>query len=310
MIKTQKPHEIYAIKKPSDFLIFVKNIFRIFEKSGFLLKEKGYYTSVRWSHQYNCFVLDNGTNKNRDICGINLDNLSYYYDLDSDVYKIYRKILTNIKNSDSLNDIFEKYNLKKNFTKCIILYLSNESYYVKGIFQICSTKKREGCLCHNNEKYKVISVLDEVNNEITNSIKANTQKVLTIKNYIKTYSDFIQFINNKKYTVLSENMFLDLENILHKNKSFVKADKNRTYSDYKAFISSNNDNKIQYYELFFLERALLEFIQSLGYENFVCFDKTTNKFLSLPDYNSQTATKNDEKEENINYSLNLLPKII
>lgn len=310
MIKTQKPHEIHAIKKPSDFLIFAKNIFRIFEKSGFTVKKKGYYTSVRWSKQYNSFVLDNGTNKNRDICGISLDNLSHYYDLDSDTYNLYKKILTNIKDSNSLKDIFEKYNLKKNFTKCIILYLSEESYYVKGIFQICSTKKREGCLCRNNEKYKVISVLNEVNNEITNSIKANTQKVSTIKSYTRTYSDFIQFINNEKYTVLSENMFLDLENILHKNKSFVKTDKNSTYSDYKMFVSSNNNNKIQYYALFFLEKALLEFIQSLGYENFVCFDKTTNKFLSLPDYDNQTTTKNDEKEENINYSLNLLPKII
>jgi hypothetical protein len=310
MIKSVKPHEIIAIKRPSDFLIFTKNMFRCFEKNGFLLKKEGFYTSVRWSILHNSFVLDNGTNKNRDISGINMSNLDQYYDTNSNVYKIYKKILTNLIYNKSSHEVFEKYKLKKNYTKCIILYVTENSYYVRGVFQNCKSKKRDGCFCDKNIKYKIITNIKETNDELTHAIKADVEDVITINRYTKTYLDFIQFINNKKYSVLSESSLVDLENILYKNNPFVKTDKNRDYSDYKKFIAKGCNSKMKHFELFFLEKALLEFIQSLGYENIVYFDKAINDFISFPSYKQKFVDKDSNKEYNANYSLNLFPKII
>ena len=320
MIKVVKPYQISAIKKPSDFLIFAKNMFQILQKEGYYKIDKGYYTAARFCKLTNSFVLDNGTNKNRDISGINKDNLSLYYEKGSETYNDYLKIITYL-NKESSKTFLKKYNLYKNHTKFLLIYITEESFFIRGLYQFCQNKYREGAYC--NCKCRVITKDTEFLAEIENNLKIFTsQNFVKIKDSKNMFKNFLDYLNNIFVFDSKLKTEIGVKFLLEDNGIFDRDKLNKKYNVYKKKLNILDDNvKIIIEEknqfIFALQTCLTLFLQSINHKNIMFYDKSLLSYVSLDNFifnlleeHSQELQDNlEKKEENMVYFDSLLPKI-
>tara|TARA_B100000927_G_C16465454_1_gene469521 strand:+ start:920 stop:1912 length:993 start_codon:yes stop_codon:yes gene_type:complete len=224
------PFELPSVKNLNDFLIVLKNILRLSASKGLTIKKDGILIPIRWSSKYNNWVADRGTDLYRDIDGITLENVDYYFNgqKNNAINKAIKFTLRNINANEELSNLFKKFNLVKNENKFIAFeYCCNltnkidnkgEYLYTIGLYQRCQTKKRTGIYSKNKKSIVIDNskkFLESISN--TSSIFLLNEK-LYVKDYYSLYEKFYNKIKNKKHYFET----LDKEIDFSKDVSFVE----------------------------------------------------------------------------------------
>ncbi len=224
------PFELPSVKNLNDFLIVLKNILRLSASKGLTIKKDGILIPIRWSSKYNNWVADRGTDLYRDIDGITLENVDYYFNGQKNdaINKAIKFTLRNINANEELSNLFKKFNLVKNENKFIAFeYCCNltnkidnkgEYLYTIGLYQRCQTKKRTGIYSKNKKSIVIDNskkFLESISN--TSSIFLLNEK-LYVKDYYSLYEKFYNKIKNKKHYFET----LDKEIDFSKDVSFVE----------------------------------------------------------------------------------------
>jgi len=299
LINLIHPYEIENINTVSDFLLLLKNILRLSTKR-IIEKKDGILIPVRWSGKKNNWVVDRGTDLQRDIVGIDKTNINLFYKKQD---HIYNGILFTLElfNNNNLEELFQKLNLKKNENKFFAFeYCNNntniidnrsEFVYPIGLFQRCQTKKRSGVY---SKKYKSILIdnCEETLNKVSNCCKdiefINSYR---LKNYYENYNKFYKEIKSKSYEFKLKDFKekVTVSEILSKN-----INKNLLQKDILKFI----DNSLMFNKLEF-NKIKSNVILYLVYFDFVKFIK---KILNIKNNDIEGFVVVDEKN-NIYYKI-------
>ena len=309
LISIKHPYELDHIKKPSDFIIFTKNMLRSISKKGCFEKKDGILIPLRWSIKQNKFVIDRGTKLQRDKIGVSLDNIDYYYKKNELIYDAVKYTLKVAENKDFF-DFCKKYKIIPNENKFIAFEYVNgktnkvtyekETIYPHGIFKFDKsnfTRKNSHLLDNFDETLKELSEI--------NGITFNER--LFIKNYQDVNSRFISQLKNKKSEYLKDNsnkIVLDYKKILTENREF---NKHNLLKDYKQIIKSNKlSNRYDMSFIIMLELNIsigIYLMNELGIhdsEGIVFWDEISNDFVKLTGnfiLNTMSFTKKESEEE-------------
>ena len=201
-------------------LIFIKNILANCKRERLFHYPEGYTIPLRWSKPKNKIVIDLGTNLDRDIQGIDKDNIRTNFAKNPIFQHILENLLENI-DSSKLNDY---YNIEKNQSKfiAIVYCLKTEEYYNLGLYSFAKTHKRIG-VYHRSKKSILLDNSKEFKKNINNMysiIKPINSYI--IKVYSNLYYDFINYLNSKSYMFKLNNRKIDisLQEIVENNLKF------------------------------------------------------------------------------------------
>ena len=203
LINEIKIHKLDFLKNYQNYLLFSKNLFRILQKKGCIKHNSKYVFPVRWSNDFNSYVVDFRTLKERDIKGISLDNVDKFYSKDTHINFFIKLILNSI--NKNISAYLEEIRFKKNEAKFLALSL-NQNYFdeelktkdfykidILGIYNFCEYKFRKGSfspignrsvLIENN-----IETLEKIYN-LSDKIHFNKPEILQTRSYITLYEEF------------------------------------------------------------------------------------------------------------------------
>jgi len=301
MINYLSPYNLKSINKISDYLLLIKNIFRIAEYYGAQTKIKGDLFYVRWSINKKKFVIDYGTSKYRDIEGIDLENINLYY---KDELKDNMLNLLSILNSDKVYiEFFKKFNLIKNETKFIAFVFNKENrkYFPIGLFQRCESKKRKGVY---SKKFKSILINNEYSflKELSSlHTQFYLEEFYKLKNYARLYENFIIKskselvrikIDNKISDYYLFDMILEDSNITSKNLQTKYYQKILTNNiAYKTYIENKSEIILYYLHNFFVNylKNILNKKESL-----IIVDQANNIFYKISEINIIKENKTED----------------
>ena len=193
-------YDLNFITSYPKFLIFTKNILRILSKKGAIKHNSKYVFPLRWSIKKQCFVIDFRSLKQRDIEGIDLNNIQNFYDREELNDILIKNILSNCNLELELH--LENFRFKKNESK--FLALSYDKKYIElqllqekvkfdilGIYNFTEYKSRQGVFTSSKNR----SILIDNHLECLNNIYAyfqedccNSPKIFKIDNYLEKYS--------------------------------------------------------------------------------------------------------------------------
>jgi len=301
----------YHFKKANNLnqsLIFYKNILMLMSKKGFKHHNDDIVFPVRWSRLKDTWVVDFRTQKERDISGIELNNLSFFYSSSSITYKLIYNIL-NVFNKSINNEFWDKINIKKNETKFIAITcnsaLNNDQFHIEGIYSFAGYKQRAGVMSLNNSRAALvdnsIETLTLVNN-VLNSSKIKTHKIIKNKSYYTEYEKFAASLLKKSYTFTanSECVTLNMNDYLHINYKKIYSYKEAV----RVYCLKENTKKIEFECLIpyiihdnFYEFLINEFNLS---NNIYIYDKLIEKNIKVSKlkYNKAGEGKEEKKHNN------------
>ena len=202
LIKLLHPYEFEKISHVSDFLVFVKNTLRIVQKKGCWEKKDGILIPVRWSRDFNSWVVDRGTGLKRDLDGITLSNIDSFYCKDDPIYTAIVNVLKSVNSNDDFNIFGNKRNLIKNSVKFISFeYIDQDNVYPIGIYNFCKTKKRIGINCSCNYGSKLFDNSEKTLESIaaTHNTFKNPERLNLKESYIDVYREFVANLKSQTY---------------------------------------------------------------------------------------------------------------
>ena len=240
---------------------------------------------VRWSIKKNKLVIDRGTDLFRDIEGVGKEDINIYFKKNEDFKRGCEKIFELSLKKEFFN-ILNKYKLDINENRFIVFryYIEENILEIMGLFFRCETKKRSG-MFHKSLRSILVNSSEEFFEEFNIfSDFVKTDNRVKIRNYLKVYNDFLNYIENNKVKNISEEVLW---------KDLIK--ENLVLSDRKIFIELNN-----------------EFV------NFINFSYLLDRSFTVSDYNNNIIynisckenklVNNDKEEEDKNF-MSLLPVI-
>jgi len=200
LIEYYHPYQIKNIKSINEYLFLLKNILRIISKSKVQQKVEGINFPVRWSIKNNCWVVDFGSDKTRDIEGIHLNNLSFFYNEKNELFNSIVHILNKTQNSKKIESLGLKFNLFKNENRFFNFILSNNKIYHTGLYNRCQSKKRIGIYSAKKAKSLPIDDSEEFIKMIALELDfIDLQSFYDIKiDYKKEYNKFIDFLGKEE----------------------------------------------------------------------------------------------------------------
>ena len=294
LIQLDTAYNLTFIKSIKDYLIFIKNLTNNVNKHGYHLLSNDIVVPVRWSCEKSCWTVDFGTQKNRDIEGIDLINIKNYYNEESYTYQIINLALNSI--TKEIEETLSNYNFKKSNYRFLALnpsskFIDNNKFNVLGIYAFCENKKRQGLNSLTKEK----SVLLDNSQQTLFQLQNN----MLVTSYRKVINN-INFNEYKEYLLNYKNYFVFLEEnsvfILKDYDSYTFLDKN-SYSLNAKFVKDKNLNK----ENFIKYLKTLTLIHTYEYfksqfktndEIVLCYDKSIMKNIKLTyHYNIQQYEK-------------------
>ena len=229
LINLHHPYELSFIKDANSFLLFTKNTLRILNKKGCHIKRDGILLPVRWSISKQTWVVDRGTDLQRDIEGIDLDNIDRFFKRDNPLYEASKVILKDLRHNDKFKELSKSIRLDKNTTKFVAFeYVSSEEVYPIGIYQRPKTKKRTGTEIKANSYSLLIDDSNTILSEIssTSNIFKIQEKVKLNKSYHSLFKDFKNQIINKSFSFnLKDGLSkvqIDLSHVIDVNVCFNK----------------------------------------------------------------------------------------
>tara|TARA_Y100001958_G_C21209543_1_gene535391 strand:+ start:116 stop:1078 length:963 start_codon:yes stop_codon:yes gene_type:complete len=280
MAKLIEFKHIYENKVCTDItklLIFIKNILANCKKERLFHYPEGYLIPIRWSAIKNKLVIDLGTDLNRDLNGIDLDNTNYYFSNKPEYLEILNQLLSRISN-DNLGDY---YNIKKNQSKfiAIIYCLNTEKYYNLGLYSFTRTNKRKG-VYHSNKKSILIDSSKEFKNNINNFYNVlNPSKSYFIKTYTSLYYDFIKHLKSKDYifNLNNKSINISLQSLIENNLKF---DYSLSHKRNKEIIENK---KILPKEENIFKNNIVKYIVSIEFYNFLVENKIIDDYVYFYD---------------------------
>lgn len=285
LVTFTRPYNIKSVKRISDLLLVIKNILRISESKDLISYDESIMIPVRWSIKKNKLVIDRGTDLFRDIEGVGKEDINIYFKKNEDFKRGCEKIFELSLKKEFFN-ILNKYKLDINENRFIVFryYIEENILEIMGLFFRCETKKRSG-MFHKSLRSILVNSSEEFFEEFNIfSDFVKTDNRVKIRNYLKVYNDFLNYIENNKVKNISEEVLW---------KDLIK--ENLVLSDRKIFIELNN-----------------EFV------NFINFSYLLDRSFTVSDYNNNIIynisckenklVNNDKEEEDKNF-MSLLPVI-
>ena len=200
LIEHKHPYQLKNISSINEYLFLLKNILRIISSDQIQQKIEGISFPVRWSIKNNCWVVDFGSDKFRDIEGIHLNNFSFYYGKTNELSNSIVHILNKIKNDNVLESIGLKFNLFKNENRFLNFILCEKDIYFTGLYNRCQTKKRSGI--YSSKKLKSVAIDDSSEFIEMVSSKLSFLKLQSFYNikidYKKEFKNFIKLLDEEK----------------------------------------------------------------------------------------------------------------
>ena len=290
-----RPHQLKNIKSYSNYLICVKNLFRIISRKGcHIVEGDNLFFAFRWSQYHKNWVLDKGTQLERDIKGIYQENLYQHYNVENNNYQAINHILNTVLHNKNFLDIVHKINLNKNETKFVLLsyHLETQSINILGTYQYCENKKRKGIFNKDNKKSILV---DNTNNLFDiNSKSFNASKLLKMQkrfSYLDLFAEFKNKVKNhyveykirgkqdtNKFSIEKElNLTFNKKININAVKSIIQKE-NLNIDDF-----NKNKNNIATY---FMNKMLLDFLcEKLEVKgNIVVYDDISLNTVHISDY--------------------------
>lgn len=255
LIKLYHPCEVKEINSLKKYLAFTRNCFKILCKSGVDIKEDGILIPVRWSKEKSCWVVDRGTTLQRDIVGVDLNNIEIYYDKDSEIYKAAVLILNAVNSSGEFNNIANKRGIIKNSSKFIAFEVVKEKCFVIGLYKR-KNKNRDIVYTNTSEQSEVIDKSQSLRREISGVLQnISPVECLKIKNktYVQIYNEFLDILKEKEFYNISE------FNVLFKEDFVLEAVS--SFKEFKQNIYETGKNKPHSAINIYLTEYLGEFIK-------------------------------------------------
>jgi len=301
LIDIKHPFQIKDVSSINEYLFILKNILRIASHKGVKEKPSGVNIPVRWSQEKNDFVVDFGSNKSRDITGIHLDNLIFYYDNKTEIFNSINHVLNKLKNCSNSASLFENYKLKKNENRFFNFIISENKIFLTGLYNRCQNSKRSGLYSNKNKK----SVLIDNSMDFLSSV----QEILTFIDLQKTFK-----LNKSHKSIYLEFLEkLDNENVLLKEKSGLQKSfflKNYVYKDLEKTkisisqydnilnqkVSINNDLSfwfLIYHITLLFNHELLKSLNESKIEGVTLYDNISDELIKIV---SKFNIKNPDKE--------------
>jgi len=276
LIDHKHPYQIKNLNSISEYLFLLKNLLRIISSSKIQQKIEGINLPVRWSLKYSSWVVDFGSDKQRDIEGIHLNNLRFYYDESTEIFNSIANILKKLKNCNNVNELGNDFKLFKNENRFLNFIIKENKFFLTGLYNRCQTKKRSGIFSNKNFKSIIIDNSEEFLNLSKN--KLNFIFVPEFYNlnfdYLLEYKNFIKLIEKEKLCFLSKSK----ENILYNLKDYIDLqDKPKKYEIKKYYEAINQ-------EIYFNKTDLMQFLIlhiTLLFNNFVLKNLNNNKSNSI-----------------------------
>jgi len=280
MAKLIEFKHIYENKVCTDItklLIFIKNILSNCKRERLFHYPEGHLIPIRWSAAKNKLVVDLGTNLNRDLNGIYLDNINFYFGDKPEYLQILSYLLKEISN----DDLGDYYNIKKNQSKfiAIIYCLKTEKYYNIGLYSFVKTNKRKG-VYHSSKKSVLLDNSKEFKNSISNFFNIiNSAESYIIKSYSNLYYDFIKHLNCKDYNFNLNNRIINvsLQDSIENN---IKFDYSLSHKRNKEILESK---EILDKEENILKSNIVKYLVSLEFYNFLVESKIVNDYVYFYD---------------------------
>ncbi len=280
MAKLIEFKHIYENKVCTDItklLIFIKNILANCKRERLFHYPEGHLIPIRWSAAKNKLVVDLGTNLNRDLNGIYLDNINFYFGDKPEYLQILSYLLKEISN----DDLGDYYNIKKNQSKfiAIIYCLKTEKYYNIGLYSFVKTNKRKG-VYHSSKKSVLLDNSKEFKNSISNFFNIiNSAESYIIKSYSNLYYDFIKHLNCKDYNFNLNNRIINvsLQDSIENN---IKFDYSLSHKRNKEILESK---EILDKEENILKSNIVKYLVSLEFYNFLVESKIVNDYVYFYD---------------------------
>lgn len=166
----------------------------------------------RWSNDKKRFVLDFNTSKNRDIKG--LDS----YDIPEGMF-ICKQILDSLNSFDHEN--IKLYNLFNPFKALVFeINLENNLVLFLGIWNIHSTKTREGSFDLKNRRFSVLDFKCNIENSLLSILNVREFNSICYPSYMLLYEDMLK---STQQINLSNNINnLTFSQIIYKYKNVKK----------------------------------------------------------------------------------------
>lgn len=289
LIDIKHPFQIKDVKSINEYLFILKNILRSIDQKGAKEKPDGFNIPVRWSNKCNDFVIDFGSDKQRDITGIHLDNSSFYYSSDLEALNNINYVLNKIKNCSNIEKIAIQYKLKKNENRFLNFVLSDKKIYFTGLYNRCQTKKRSGIYSVNNKKSILIDNSSEFSNEVKKffTFLETTKKTFLEVNYNSLYLKFLEKIETTEYTLKNKSdidTFIKLKDYIHKDLKKV----NIKISDYIKLLNKEIYFSENYLFWFFIyditliyNNIVVNHLKDKSIHNIVIYDNISNNLIKI-----------------------------
>jgi hypothetical protein len=203
LIKLYHPCEIDSINNTNKFLSFTRNLLMTICNKGYQEKKDGILVPVKWSKHRRQWVVDRGTNLERDKKGISLDTLNNYFKDDSPLYTAIVYILNAVNQNEDFYMLGNKLNLVKNSNKFIAFEFvkqdSNKVYLSPlGIYTKDRLNNNKHAVLLDNTPQTMSEFVDVLN---VNAIVANKK---TKYNYRDLYKEFLTEINTSLFTLVDK----------------------------------------------------------------------------------------------------------
>ena len=288
LIDIKHPFQIKDVKSINEYLFILKNILRKIDQKGAKEKPLGINIPVRWSNSYNDFVVDFGSDKQRDINGIHLDNSSFYYSSDPKTLNDINYVLNKIKNCSNIEKIAIQYKLKKNENRFLNFVLSDKKIYFTGLYNRCQTKKRSGVYSSNKKSILIDDSLDFLNEvkKFFSFIEDVKETSLTL-NYNTLYLNFLEKIESTEYYFKNKNdvdTLIKIKDYIYKGLSTKKI----KITEYKKILNKETSFDEKFLFWFFIyditlifNRIVLNHLKDKSIDNIVIYDNISDNLIKI-----------------------------
>ena len=306
LINITKSYKIKNINTLNKSLILYKNCLKIMSKKGFDKFETENLYPVRWSSKKDQFVVDFRTQKKRDIDGICLNNLSFFYNPE----EIINKDISFILNSLNLikdNILWDDIKIKKNENKFLAITKTKDNFFIfRGLYIFCHYKNRDGSFTTKNNRSILIDHSRETKNKICKLI--NNKHIIFyerefIENYIDQFNKFKNILLNKKYKFSINNSDHTISLYDYMNTKFrsdlSSKDCRLSIQNKEIKYISDVDNILPYiiYDEFY---DFLSQNKNVNY-SFIIYDNILEKNLLFEKILNNNILKEKENKQNYNF---------
>jgi hypothetical protein len=211
-LRCQKIYNFSFIKNLNDYTVVLKQSLKYCDRNKYLSSNKGNLYMFRWSNDKKRFVLDFNTSKNRDIEGIDSDDIT-------EGMLICKQILDSLNSFDQ--EYIKIYNLFNPFKALVFeINLENNLALFLGIWNIHSTKNREGSFDLKNRRFSLLDFKCNIDNSLLNILSNREFSSICYPSYMLLYEDMLKSTQQVSFSNKINN--LTFSQIIYKYKNVKK----------------------------------------------------------------------------------------